>query len=142
MSAAAEGQQHRPPIGPDASPRQIRAALLPEEVAAFDRAWRAVLAETAETLGLTGAFETLAHWRRIAASTQLDPEAHRRMLRQAEHALRTGEQPAGTMPWERLKAELGRRVAYQIDVYPDGQEQIRERVGQRFRSGPLQDRRR
>jgi hypothetical protein len=107
MSTVATDHHHRSPIEPDASPREIRAALLPEEAVAFDRAWRAALDEAAEALDLTGVFETLNQWRRIAWSSQTDPEGHRRMLANAEHTLRTGEQPAGTVRWEQLRAELG-----------------------------------
>jgi hypothetical protein len=99
-----------PEPDPGGTPRAIRAALLPEEVGDFDRAWRAALAEAAETLDLTGVYKTLENWRRIARMTQADPEAHRRMLRQAEHTLRTGELPAGSVPIDEVKALIRERL--------------------------------
>jgi hypothetical protein len=106
MSADARDWPDEPLVSGDASPREIRAALLPEETAAFDRAWRSALAEAADRLDLSGVFETLAQWRRIAWSTRSDPEGHRRMLAHAERALRSSEQPAGTVSWDQLKADL------------------------------------
>jgi hypothetical protein len=64
--------------------------LLPEEVGDFDREWRTALARAADTLDLTEVFDTLERWRRIARSTQADPQAHRRMLVTAAR-LRAGE---------------------------------------------------
>jgi len=61
MSTASDGHDQRPPIGPQASPREIRAGLLPEEAPAFDRAWRAALTEAADTLDMTRVFDTLNH---------------------------------------------------------------------------------
>ncbi|MGH3623986.1 MAG: DUF6247 family protein [Sciscionella sp.] len=43
----------------------------------------------------------------LARLTQADPQADRRMLARAEHTLRTGELPAGSVPWSQLKMELG-----------------------------------
>jgi len=87
----------RPPFA-DASPAEIRAALIPEEANDFDRQWRAALAEAAETLDLQKVFGTLEHWRRIAwMTTSHGAEAHRRMLVRAEYTLRTGEAPPGTV---------------------------------------------
>lgn len=92
----------------DASPRDVRAALIPEEVDDFDRQWRAALAEAAETLDLTRVFEVLDSWRRRAIITQAyGPDSYRKMLARAEHTLRTGESPPGTVPWSQLKTELG-----------------------------------
>ena len=93
---------------PDASPRAIRAALLPEEVGDFEREWRAALAEAAETLDLTVVYETLECWRRIAWSTQTDPAGHRRMLETAKKALAGEDIP--TVPAQDVKALIRQRL--------------------------------
>lgn len=95
----------RPPFA-DASPAQVRAALLPEEQADFDREWRAALAEAAESFSLDAVDRTLQAWRRIAWSTQTDPARHQRMLRAAAQRL-TGEQIPADEPVEQTKARLG-----------------------------------
>lgn len=89
------------------SPRDIRAALLPEEVPAFDAAYQQTLREASETLSLEALQSTLANWRRIAQMTQADPAAHRRMLQQAERTRRTGQPPEDAIEWKQLRAELG-----------------------------------
>ncbi|MGH3802978.1 MAG: DUF6247 family protein, partial [Pseudonocardiaceae bacterium] len=110
MSAAAASDpqpQGRAPFA-DASPAQVRASLIPEDVAQFDRQWRVVMAKATEHLDLTEVLTTLDSWRRIAwLTTANGPEGYRRMLAQADHALRTGERPTGSVPWRQLKAELG-----------------------------------
>ncbi|HEV2784418.1 MAG TPA: DUF6247 family protein [Actinophytocola sp.] len=100
MTAAAaypDPEPKRPPFA-DASPAEVRAALIPEEATVFDREWRAALAEATETFDLTAVHETLEHWRRIAwMTTAHGPEAHRRMLARAEYTLRTGKLPPGVV---------------------------------------------
>jgi hypothetical protein len=91
----------------EATPAKIRAALLPEEQPIFDREYGNALDAARSSLRLDELNETLETWRRIAWMTQADPAAHRRMLAQVEHALRTGETPPGTAPWTELKARLG-----------------------------------
>ncbi|MGH3900632.1 MAG: DUF6247 family protein [Pseudonocardiaceae bacterium] len=54
----------------DASPAQVRAALIPEDVTEFDRQWRAVMAAATETLDLTAVHRALDSWRRVAWLTQ------------------------------------------------------------------------
>jgi hypothetical protein len=102
-AAATHGPQPRP----DTSPQAIRAALLPEAVGEFDRDYRRALDIARETLSLDELHKTLEAWHRIAWSTQAGSEGHRRMLADAEQALRTGEPPSGSVPWRSLKAELG-----------------------------------
>jgi hypothetical protein len=107
MTAAAS--HHGPDSGWERfdSPRDIRAALLPEEVPAFDAAYQRALREASETLSLETLQATLANWRRIARMTQADPAAHRKMLQQVERTRRTGQPPEGAVEWEQLRAELG-----------------------------------
>ncbi|MGH3926014.1 MAG: DUF6247 family protein [Pseudonocardiaceae bacterium] len=92
----------------DASPAQVRAALIPEEAAEFDQQWREVMARAIETLDLSEVLATLESWRRIAWLTSANvPAGYRWILAKAEHLQPTGELPAGTLPWHQLQAELG-----------------------------------
>lgn len=95
---------------PDLStPLEIRAALLPEEVGEFDRAWRAAQARATEALDLTEVHTVLDRWRRIARMTQADPEAHRRMLAKAERAL-AGDRPEATVTEAEIRALIKSRL--------------------------------
>lgn len=107
-TAASDPQpQGRAPFA-DGSPAQVRAALIPEDVAPFDRQWLEGMAKATEHLDLTEVLATLDLWRRVAwLTTANGPDGYRRMLAQADHTLRTGERPAGSVPWHQLKAELG-----------------------------------
>jgi hypothetical protein len=102
----------RPTEQPGTTPRAIREALLPEEVADFDFSYRKALKAAAETLSLEEVYKTLEHWHRIARMTQADPAAYRRMLQRAERTLRTGEEPADALSLDEVKAliqeQLGR----------------------------------
>jgi Family of unknown function (DUF6247) len=107
VTAAAANHGSNP--GPERfdSPREIRAALLPEEVGDFDAAYQQALRSASETLSLEVLQATLASWRRIARMTQADPAGHRRMLEQVKRTLRTGELPEGAVDWEQFRTELG-----------------------------------
>ncbi len=63
MTTAVACRPGRPPFA-DASPTQVRAALIPEDVAEFDRQWLAIIATATETLDLTGVHRTQESWRR------------------------------------------------------------------------------
>lgn len=91
----------------DASPAQVRAALIPEEQAEFDRDWRAALTRAAETLDLTEVHETLEAWRLVAQLTAAQgPAAHRAMYRRA--AARLDDRDVDeTEPLAQAKARLG-----------------------------------
>ena len=86
--------------------RELRAALLPEEVPVFDTEFRRAMAEATEALDLAPALDFLRRWSRIAAATTADPDAHRRMLALAADADAGRPLPAGE-PWEAVKARLG-----------------------------------
>ena len=91
----------------DASPAEVRAALIPEEAAEFERDWRAVLARAAETLELSEVLETLKSWRLVAQLTAAaGPKEHRAMYRRAASRL-TGEDVPADEPLPRTKARLG-----------------------------------
>jgi hypothetical protein len=93
------------PLRPGASPRAIRAALLPVDSTTFDAAYEAALAESRESLDLTGLFKMLEHWRRVAV-LQSDPEGYQRVVRRAAGAL-TGEGIAADEPLEVTRAKAG-----------------------------------
>lgn len=89
----------------DASPREIRAALIPEEQLQFDKSWRATMTRVAGTQDLGEVFSTLAHWRTHAEITQAPGHhGHRQMLARAERIERTGELPPDTVPSADFKA--------------------------------------
>ena len=90
----------------DASPAEVRAALVPEEAAEFDRQWREVMARATDTLDLSEVLETLESWRRVARLTAAaGAAAHRGMYRRAAARL-TGEDVPADEPLPRTKARL------------------------------------
>jgi hypothetical protein len=92
----------------DASPAEVRAALIPEEAEEFDRQWAVVMARATRELDLTEVLETLESWRRIAWITAVNgPERHRQMLRTADERQRTGARDPNAISWEQLRADLG-----------------------------------
>ncbi len=95
----------------DASPREVRAAIVPEEQPDFDRQWEHALAEAAESFDLTGVFCVLDSWRRRATiTTHLGHHGYRQMLARAEERLRTGEAPADSVPLDEIKALIAERL--------------------------------
>jgi hypothetical protein len=85
------------------SPEEIRAALLPEQVEAFN----AALTTARQTLRLDQLHHVLRMWRRQALMTERDPEGHRQMLAAAAEVQRIGRPRPGSVPWSVVKAELG-----------------------------------
>lgn len=91
----------------DASPAEVRAALIPEEAAEFDQQWREVMARATETLDLSEVLQTLESWRRVARLTAAaGADRHREMYRRAA-ALLTGEDLPENEPLPSTKARLG-----------------------------------
>jgi len=107
MSVAVSSGSNGEPLGSAAgvSPRSIRGRLLLEEVGAFDREYRQVMARATEDLDLTPGLEMLEQWEWIARLTDRDPEAHRRALQTATR-LNAGEDVPMT-EWSEVKQELG-----------------------------------
>jgi hypothetical protein len=108
-AAATPGPRHgrSGPSFSDASPAEVRAALIPEEAAEFDLQWRALMAKATETLDLSEVLETLESWRRVARLTAANgAEAHRNMYRRAATKL-TGEDIPVDESLPRIKARLG-----------------------------------
>jgi Family of unknown function (DUF6247) len=100
-AAAFDGDQ---PVSAS-TPREIRAALTGEEIGHFDREYRRAMAEAAESLDLSGVVSMLRRWRRVAWSTQDDPDAHRHMLACADNLNMGGA--VVTESWQQTKARLG-----------------------------------
>ena len=100
-----------PTLPPETTPAAIRDALIGEERAEFERAYQDAVAEAARTLDLTRVFDVLRIYHRIAWVTRRQgTEAHRRMLRDAAHAVRTGEAPAGSVSSDEIKALIRSRL--------------------------------
>jgi antitoxin (DNA-binding transcriptional repressor) of toxin-antitoxin stability system len=112
VTAAAAGPPPKPrrPLFADASPAQVRSALIPEEAAEFDHQWCEVMTRATETLDLTEVLAVLAvleSWRRVAWLAMVNgPDAHRRMYRRAA-AHRADEDIPDDEPLPRTKARLG-----------------------------------
>jgi hypothetical protein len=83
-------------------------ALLPEEVGQFDSEWRSAMSRSAESLDLSEVYHVLERWRGIAALTQADPEAHRRMLARAKRVLAGLER--GTVTADQMREMIARRL--------------------------------
>jgi Family of unknown function (DUF6247) len=109
--AAESVPRERPRDFRDASPREVRAALVPEEQADFDRTWRAAMEQAADTLDLSGVFATLDSWRTHAVITdELGHDGYRRWLARVDRMSRTGELPPGTVPLDEVKALIQERL--------------------------------
>jgi Family of unknown function (DUF6247) len=110
VTAAATPGPRRGRSGPsfcDATPAEIRAALIPEEAAEFDQQWREVMARATETLDLSEVLATLESWRRVARLTAAHgADAHRAMYRRAAARL-MGEDIPADEPLPQTKARLG-----------------------------------
>jgi hypothetical protein len=90
----------------DASPAELRDAILPESLDAFDAQFRAALDSAAQTLRLDELDSFLEGWRRIAWM-QSDSDRYRAMIAKAEYINRHGTVPPGTKTYsEEEMAEL------------------------------------
>lgn len=93
-----------------ASIAEIRSALVPEEVAAFDEGWARLLAEATRTHDLQPVLDHVESYRTHAVlAMHLGVAGYRDMLARAEETLRQAE--AGTLirePWD-WKAEFRAR---------------------------------
>jgi len=95
----------------DASPGEVKAALVPEERSDFDEQWRKALADAADSLDLTEVHEVLNSWRRRATiTTHLGHDGYRQMLARAERILRTGEPEPGSVPLDEIKELIAERL--------------------------------
>lgn len=86
----------------------MRAALLPEDAARFDRQWQDAMARATRDLDLTEVHRTLDDWRRVAwVTTTTGADRYRTVLADADRRLRTGDRHPGAVPWTQLEVELG-----------------------------------
>lgn len=110
-AAASSAPVPRGPSLADAPPAVVRAALIPEDVPRFDQQWREAMAAATRSLDLTEVHRLLESWRRVAQITAaLGHDRYRRMLARAEHTLRTGELPAGSMSADEVTALIAQRL--------------------------------
>jgi hypothetical protein len=86
----------------------LRAALAPEDAAAFDEQWRAAMAAAVDTLDLTGVHAVLDAWRPVAWWTSArGVVGYRRVLAQAEQTLAAGgELPPGSVPLDVVRLRI------------------------------------
>jgi hypothetical protein len=90
----------------DASPAELREAILPEDIESFDEQFQAALDAAAQTRRLDKLEAFLEQWRRIARSANHRGHNHwRQVLARADHTLRTGDVPPGAASEEQM-AEL------------------------------------
>lgn len=95
----------------DASPAELRKAILPEDVEQFDAGFRRALDEAAETLRLDALEAFLEHWRRIARSAHHRGHDHwRAVLAEAERRLAGGGPPEGMVSEEEMDALIAARL--------------------------------
>lgn len=93
------------PTRPEKTPAGIRAAIIPEEVEAFEADYRAALKEAGETFDLTPVHKCMEGWWRTAVMAFNDHDGYRDML-ETVRKLNAGE-PVETIPWEQVAANLG-----------------------------------
>lgn len=95
----------------DASPAELRAAILPEDREEFDEQYQAALDAARTTLRLDELEAFLVGWRRVAW-LQADPERYRAMLARAEYINEHGHPPPGTKTYtaEESRTRVQRRL--------------------------------
>ncbi|MHA6617940.1 DUF6247 family protein [Pseudonocardia sp. DLS-67] len=99
-----------PDLPPETTPAAIRDALIDEERAEFERAYREAIDEAAQTMDLTRVLDVLRNYHRIAWLTQRQGvAAHRRMLDRAAAILQAGSNPDG-IPAEDVRARGRKRL--------------------------------
>ncbi|MDQ3887111.1 MAG: DUF6247 family protein [Actinomycetota bacterium] len=95
----------------NASPAELREAILPEDVDSFDEQFQAALDAAAQTRRLDKLEAFLEQWRRIARSANHRGHDHwREVLARADYTLRTGEVPPGAASEEEMAALIAARL--------------------------------
>jgi hypothetical protein len=106
VSTSSSPRPERPgSLAPGASPATIRAALLPEDKAAFDEAYEQALNQAKRDYDLAALHATVENWRRQAIA-QSDPEAFRLMVRRVA-AFYSGEPVPADEPFAVTRAKAG-----------------------------------
>lgn len=95
----------RHPLARGARPKDIRAALFPEDQAEFDEALAAATERFRASLDFSELFTLLDQWRKIAV-LQSDPERFARIARKAAE-LNTGRPPAADADTDELRSQSG-----------------------------------
>ena len=99
-----------PVLPPDTTPAAIRDALVDDERASLETAYRQAMTEAIRSLDLNDVLDVLRRYHRIAEITRRHgPEAHRRMLAKAAEITRTGRNPDG-VPVEDVREMLRKRL--------------------------------
>jgi hypothetical protein len=102
--------EHAPPSA-SVSPAEVRAGLVPEDQAEFDRDWHEACDQAAETYDLAPIHRTVESYRRRALLvSQLGPDGYRKLLAEADRRLRTGERAPGAVPLDQVKALIAERL--------------------------------
>jgi Family of unknown function (DUF6247) len=95
----------------DASPAELRDAILPEDVESFDEQFQAALDTAAHTRRLDKLEAFLEQWRRIARSANHRGHNHwRQVLARADHTLHTGDVPTGAASEEQMAELIAARL--------------------------------
>lgn len=103
----------------DASPAELRDAILPEDQDSFDDGYQRALDAAAQTLHLDELEAFLSHWRRIAWSVAWKgAEAWRALLAKADRILTTGQLPVGTVSVNEIREKLRVRQAQRPSTRP------------------------
>ena len=98
----------------DASPAELREAILPEERDQFDESFRRALDAAAQTLRLDELESFLEHWRRMARCQNHNGHDHwRGVLAKADYILEHGHPPPGTVTYsaEQMRHQIAERLA-------------------------------
>src|SRR5882762_7936381 len=99
-----------PVLPPETTPAAIRDALIDEERAAFEIAYRDALEEAKRTMDLSRLLDVLRNYCRIAWMTQRQgPDGHRRVLDKAAEIVRNGGNPTG-VPIADVRALINERL--------------------------------
>lgn len=95
----------------DASPAEIREAILPEDVEQFDASWRRAVDETARTLSLKPLDEFLTHWRVNARVVNHKGHDHWRGVLDLARRIEAGERFPSAISGEEMKRQIAERLA-------------------------------
>ncbi|MGH3931973.1 MAG: DUF6247 family protein [Pseudonocardiaceae bacterium] len=98
----------------DASPAELREAILPEDVERFDASLQRATDAVVETLSLDPVWEFLEHWRRIARVVNHNGHDHwRGVMARADYINQHGHPPPGTKTYsaDESRAMVQRRLA-------------------------------
>ena len=95
----------------DASPAELREAILPEERDQFDASFRRALDKVAQTLTLDALDSFLEHWRRVAwAQNANGHDSWRALMAEVERRLAGGAPPPGMVSEEEMDALITARL--------------------------------